>query len=142
MKTLLEALRTDDLEVSDQLILRSLGRWCCERDTKKAIISHELSDHLTNKLFRIEPRRRLLTSPTEAPPPTGCYQRGIDHIGATNVATVPLSVDRQTVHPSQHSALVRQHWTMPTHMLLLHSSRLSLEKRTDQQRRHPTSRHG
>lgn len=37
----------------------------------------------------------------------------------------------QTFHPSRRSALVRQRWTTPTQMLLVHCGRLSVEKRVD-----------
>lgn len=139
VKTLLEGLQPDSLEVSDRLTLRSLGRWGRQRGATTVMISHERLDRLAGQVLPRRPARSLAdfaNGRTAADYDTvvcttGFAREEFDRIGATNVVTVPLGVDLNTFHPSRHSPLVRGRWATPQQLLLVHCGRLSVEKRAD-----------
>lgn len=139
VKTMLEALRPDALEVSDRLTLRSLGRWGREHGATTVMISHERLDRLAGQVL---PRRtarsladfanaRTAANYDTVVCTTGFAREEFDRIDATNTVTVPLGVDLQTFHPRRRSAVVRQRWATPRQILLVHCGRLSVEKRAD-----------
>jgi alpha-1,6-mannosyltransferase len=139
VRTLLEALRPDTLEVSDRLTLRSLGRWGRENGATTVMISHERLDRFAGQLlprrtaqkFADFANRRTALNYDTVVCTTGFAREEFDRIGATNTVTVPLGVDLETFHPCRRSALVRQRWAAPTQTLLIHCGRLSVEKRAD-----------
>lgn len=139
VKSMLEALNPDALEVSDRLTLRSLGRWGREHGATTVMISHERLDRLVGQIL---PRRaaqrfadlantRTAANYDTVVCTTGFAREEFDRIGAANTVTVPLGVDLHTFHPRRHSYLVRRRWAAPTQMLLVHCGRLSVEKRVD-----------
>jgi alpha-1,6-mannosyltransferase len=139
VRTLLEALGPDTLEVSDRLTLRSLGRWGREHGAPTVMISHERLDRLAGQLlprrtaraFADFANRRTAANYDTVVCTTGFAREEFDRIGATNTVTIPLGVDLETFHPCQRSALVRQRWAGPSQILLVHCGRLSVEKRAD-----------
>jgi alpha-1,6-mannosyltransferase len=139
VRTLLEGLRPDTLEVSDRLTLRSLGRWGRENGATTVMISHERLDRFAGQLlprrtaqkFADFANRRTALNYDTVVCTTGFAREEFDRIGATNTVTVPLGVDLETFHPCRRSALVRQRWAAPTQTLLIHCGRLSVEKRAD-----------
>jgi alpha-1,6-mannosyltransferase len=139
VRTLLEALRPDTLEVSDRLTLRSLGRWGRENGATTVMISHERLDRFAGQLlprrtaqkFADFANRRTALNYDTVVCTTGFAREEFDRIGAANTVTVPLGVDLETFHPCRRSALVRQRWAAPTQTLLIHCGRLSVEKRAD-----------
>ncbi len=139
VRTLLEALRPDALEVSDRLTLRSLGRWGRDHSATTVMISHERLDcfagqvlpRRTAQKFADFANRRTAASYDTVVCTTGFARKEFDRIGATNTVTVPLGVDLETFHPRRRSAPVRQRWAAPTQILLVHCGRLSVEKRAD-----------
>lgn len=139
VKTLLEALRPDALEVSDRLTLRSLGRWGRDHGATTVMISHERLDRLVGQLlphraavkFADLANARTAADYDTVVCTTGFAREEFDRIGATNTVTVPLGVDLQTFHPRRHSYLVRRRWATPSQLLLVHCGRLSVEKRVD-----------
>src|SRR6202000_1693913 len=139
VKTLLEALRPDALEVSDRLTLRSLGKWGREHGATTVMISHERLDRLVGQILPRRPARKFAdfaNARTAADYDTvvcttGFAREEFDRIGATNTVTVPLGVDLQTFHPCRRSALVRQRGAALSQILLVHCGRLSVEKRAD-----------
>lgn len=143
VRTLLEALSPDTLEVSDRLTLRSLGRWGREHGATTVMISHERLDRLagqvlplrTAKAFADFANRRTAANYDTVVCTTGFAREEFDRIGATNTVTIPLGVDLETFHPRRRSALVRQRWATPSQILLVHCGRLSVEKRADPQHR-------
>lgn len=139
VRTVLETLRPDALEVSDRLTLRSLGRWGREHGVTTVMISHERLDRFAGQLL---PRRaaqkfadfanaRTAANYDTVVCTTGFAREEFDRIGATNTVTVPLGVDLKTFHPRRRCARVRQHWATPTQILLVHCGRLSVEKHAD-----------
>ena len=139
VRSLLEVLRPDTLEVSDRLTLRSLGRWGSEHGATTVMISHERLDRLAGQVlprrtaqkFADFANRRTAAHYDTVVCTTGFAREEFDRIGATNTVTIPLGVDLETFHPSRRSALVRQRWAAPTQILLVHCGRLSVEKRAD-----------
>ncbi|MGB6206714.1 glycosyltransferase [Mycobacterium sp.] len=139
VRTLLEALRPDTLEVSDRLTLRSLGRWGRDHGATTVMISHERLDRLAGQLlprrtaraFADFANRRTAATYDTVVCTTGFAREEFDRIGATNTVTIPLGVDLETFHPCRRSALVRQRWARPSQILLVHCGRLSVEKRAD-----------
>jgi alpha-1,6-mannosyltransferase len=139
VRSLLEVLRPDTLEVSDRLTLRSLGRWGSEHGATTVMISHERLDRLAGQVlprrtaqkFADFANRRTAADYDTVVCTTGFAREEFDRIGATNTVTIPLGVDLETFHPSRRSALVRHRWAAPTQILLVHCGRLSVEKRAD-----------
>src|SRR5271163_4213973 len=136
VRSLLEVLRPDTLEVSDRLTLRSLGRWGSEHGATTVMISHErlagqVLPRRTAQKFADFANRRTAADYDTVVCTTGFAREEFDRIGATNTVTIPLGVDLDTFHPSRRSALVRQRWATPNQVLLVHCGRLSVEKRAD-----------
>ncbi|MGC2655747.1 MAG: glycosyltransferase, partial [Mycobacterium sp.] len=139
VRTLLEALRPDALEVSDRLTLRSLGRWGRAHGARTVMISHERLDRLAAQIL---PRRRARRFADFANARTAAHydtvvcttafaREEFDRVGAVNTVTVPLGVDLAMFHPRRYSAAVRRRWAAPGQILLVHCGRLSVEKRAD-----------
>ena len=139
VRTLLEALQPETLEVSDRLTLRSLGRWGREHGATTVMISHERLDRLagqvlprrTARRFADFANRRTAADYDTVVCTTEFAREEFDRIGASNTATIPLGVDLETFHPSRRSPQVRQRWAEPGEVLLVHCGRLSVEKRAD-----------
>lgn len=139
VRSLLETLQPDAMEVSDRLTLRSLGRWGREHGARTVMISHERLDrlagqflpHRTAQKFADFANARTAADYDTVVCTTAFAREEFDRIGATNTVTVPLGVDLQTFHPRRRSALVRQRWAAPEQILLVHCGRLSVEKRAD-----------
>jgi alpha-1,6-mannosyltransferase len=136
VRTLLEELAPDAIEVSDRLTLRSLGRWGRAHDIATVMISHERLDRLVGQVL---PRRaarsiadvanRRTAATYDAVVCTTAFAREeFDRIGAPNVVTVPLGVDLDQFHPRRHSESVRRRWARREQLLLVHCGRLSVEK--------------
>ncbi len=136
VRTLLEDLAPDAIEVSDRLTLRSLGIWGRQRAIGTVMISHERLDRLVGQIL---PRRvarsiadfanRRTAANYDAVVCTTAFARAeFDRIHAPNVLTVPLGVDLDQFHPRHHSEVMRQRWARSEQLLLVHCGRLSVEK--------------
>lgn len=133
VRSLLESLAPDALEVSDRLTLRSLGRWGRDHGATTVMISHERLDRLAGQILprRAAQRvadfanRRTAADYDTVVCTTRFAREEFDRIGATNTVTVPLGVDLQTFHPRWRSAMVRQRFA--AQILLVHCGRLSVE---------------
>jgi alpha-1,6-mannosyltransferase len=136
VRTLLEQLEPDALEVSDRLTLRSLGPWGRKRAVATVMISHERLDRLVGQLLpqrlaRIvadAANRRTATNYDAVVCTTAFAREEFDRIHAPNVVTVPLGVDLEQFHPRRRSGLIRSQWAAPEQTLLVHCGRLSIEK--------------
>ncbi len=139
VRAVLETLRPDALEVSDRLTLRSLGRWGREHGARTVMISHERLDRLAGQVvaggiarrFADFANARTAADYDTVVCTTAFAREEFDRIGAANTVTVPLGVDLDTFHPRRRSAVVRQRWSAPAQLLLVHCGRLSVEKRAD-----------
>lgn len=136
VKSVLEGLQPDALEVSDRLTLRSLGGWGRRHGVSTVMISHERLDRLVGQVLpeRLARRvadyanRRTADDYDAVVCTTGFARQEFDRIDAPNAFTVPLGVDLEQFHPRRHSVSVRGQWADPHQILLVHCGRLSVEK--------------
>jgi alpha-1,6-mannosyltransferase len=136
VRTLLEELQPDALEVSDRLTLRSLGPWGRRHAVATVMISHERLDRLVGQLLprtlaRVvaDAANRRTAANFDAVVCTTAFAREeFDRIRATNAVTVPLGVDLEQFHPRHRSGLIRSQWAAREQTLLVHCGRLSVEK--------------
>jgi alpha-1,6-mannosyltransferase len=136
VRSLLEELRPDALEVSDRLTLRSLGPWGRRHSVATVMISHERLDRLVGQLLprtlaRVvaDAANRRTAANFDAVVCTTAFAREeFDRIRATNAVTVPLGVDLEQFHPRRRSGLIRSQWAAHEQTLLVHCGRLSVEK--------------
>ncbi|MCR3746530.1 glycosyltransferase [Lentzea californiensis] len=139
VKSLVEHLRPDRLEVSDRLTLRGMGAWATERGIPNVVISHERLDRLLGFVLPATPaergadwaNRRMAASYDTVVCTTAFAREEFDRIGATNVTQVPLGVDLATFTPTRHSASLRQDLLRGSKNLLIHCGRLSPEKHVE-----------
>ncbi|GGN17582.1 GDP-mannose-dependent alpha-(1-6)-phosphatidylinositol dimannoside mannosyltransferase [Lentzea pudingi] len=139
VKSLMEQLKPDRLEVSDRLTLRGMGAWASERDIPNIVISHERLDRLLRFVLPGTPaergadwaNRRMAASYDTVVCTTAFAREEFDRIGATNVAQVPLGVDLTTFTPRRHSADLRRDLLQGKENLLIHCGRLSPEKHVE-----------
>jgi alpha-1,6-mannosyltransferase len=139
VKSLVEQLRPDRLEVSDRLTLRGMGAWAGERDIPNVVISHERLDRLLRFVLPRTPaergadwaNRRMAASYDTVVCTTAFAREEFDRIGARNVTQVPLGVDLATFTPSRHSADLRRDLLQGKENLLIHCGRLSPEKHVE-----------
>lgn len=136
VKTVLEGLRPDAIEVSDRLTLRSLGEWGRQHGVSTVMISHERLDRLVGQVLPDRmartvadyANRRTARNYDAVVCTTGFARQEFDRIDAPNAFTVPLGVDLDQFHPRRRSASVRRQWADPHQVLLVHCGRLSVEK--------------
>jgi alpha-1,6-mannosyltransferase len=146
---LLEELKPDRLEVSDQTTLRWTGRWARRNGVPAVMVSHEsvtgllsipadttgmsrwrsallatsariLADYL-NRRSAGDYRQVICTTRWAA--------REFERIAARNVTRIPLGVDLELFRPERRSLEVRDRYAGPGQVLLVHCGRLSLEKK-------------
>lgn len=140
VRTLLDHLRPDRLEVSDRLTLRGMGHWAASRAVPSVVISHERLDRLLEQ-FLMPPglaRRgadwanaRMAASYDTVVCTTEFARQEFDRIGARNVARVPLGVDLRTFTPSRRDRSWRSELARGADALLVHCGRLSPEKHVE-----------
>ncbi|WP_439661970.1 glycosyltransferase family 4 protein [Lentzea sp. HUAS TT2] len=139
VKSLMQDLRPDRLEVSDRLTLRGMGAWASERGIPNIVISHERLDRLLQFVLPASPaergadwaNRRMAASYDTVVCTTGFAREEFDRIGAENVTQVPLGVDLATFTPSRHSSELRRDLLQGSEKLLIHCGRLSPEKHVE-----------
>lgn len=140
VRSLLEQLRPDRIEVSDRLTLRGMGRWAAERGVPSVVISHERLDRLLHQFLMPEPVARRLADWANARMAagydtvvctTGFARTEFDRIGAPNVVQVPLGVDLTTFAPSQSDPALRAELARGAEAMLVHCGRLSPEKHVE-----------
>jgi alpha-1,6-mannosyltransferase len=137
VRTLLNRLRPDAIEVSDRLTLRGLGRWAQRNGVPSVVISHERLDRLLAQFLLPGPAARRVADVAnermadayDTVVCTSSFARAeFDRIGARNVVTVPLGVDLTTFSPRHHSIDLRSSLAGEAEVLLVHCGRLSAEK--------------
>ena len=134
---LLDKLGPDRLEVSDRTTLRWTGRWARHVGVPSIMVSHESLVGLA-KFARI-PGRRLADAFNAGTArsydtvvcTTAWAAEEFRRIGAPNLVEVPLGVDLTTFHPAQREERVRDRYACRDEVLLVHCSRLSIEKKSD-----------
>jgi alpha-1,6-mannosyltransferase len=146
---LLEELRPDRLEVSDQTTLRWTGRWARRNGVPAVMVSHETVTGLLSipadttgmsrwrsALLAMSARiladylnRRSAGDYKQVICTTQWAAREFERIAAKNVTRIPLGVDLELFRPERRSLQVRGRYAGPGQVLLVHCGRLSLEKK-------------
>jgi alpha-1,6-mannosyltransferase len=133
---LLERLAPDRLEVSDRFTLRWTGAWARRAGVRSVMVSHESLAGLLRVWHlpsRLADRLNAGTAESydEIVCTTGWAAEEFHRIGATNLTQVPLGVDLTQFHPGRWSAALRARYARADQALIVHCSRLSVEKRPE-----------
>lgn len=133
LSKLLGELAPDRLEVSDRFTLRWTGSWARRAGVPSVMVSHEslagllgvwhLPTRAANRL-----NARTAAAYDQIVCTTSWAAEEFRRIGASNVVQVPLGVDLSTFHPGRRSAALRARYARPDQVLIVHCSRLSVEK--------------
>ena len=136
---LLGALRPDRLEVSDRTTLRWTGPWARAHGVPAVMVSHDSIARILGGLRAVPARGAGLLADLLNLRTARQYQRVVcttawaeaefTRLGAANVTRVPLGVDLDLFTPRRRSAAVRARYAAPGEYLLVHSGRLSVEKK-------------
>jgi alpha-1,6-mannosyltransferase len=143
---LLDELAPDRLEVSDRFTLRWTGAWARRAGVPSVMVSHESLAGLLG-VWRLPGGRSLPAGPRDRVADwlnartAEAYDRIVcttawaaeefHRIGAMNLTQVPLGVDLDTFHPDRRSARLRARYARADEVLIVHCSRLSVEKRPE-----------
>jgi alpha-1,6-mannosyltransferase len=133
---LLKRLAPDRLEVSDRFTLRWTGAWARRAGVPSVMVSHEslvgllrvwhLPSGLADRL-----NARTAKAYDQIVCTTGWAAEEFHRIGTTNLTRVPLGVDLAQFHPGRRSAALRARYARPDQVLIVHCSRLSVEKQPE-----------
>ena len=133
VRTVLDALAPDRLEVSDRLTLRGLGRWASVAGVPSTVIAHERLDGVLRAFTPLGDRGVLWAADRHNATTADCFDRVVTttrfaarefaRIGAPT-SHVPLGVDLEQFRPAARP----DNEGVP---LLVLCSRLSREKRPD-----------
>jgi alpha-1,6-mannosyltransferase len=133
---LLERLAPDRIEVSDRFTLRWTGSWARRAGVPSVMVSHEslvgllrvwhLPSRLADRL-----NARTAQSYDQIVCTTAWAAEEFHRIGTTNLIRVPLGVDLAQFHPGRRSPDLRARYARPDQALIVHCSRLSVEKRPE-----------
>ncbi|GAA1324356.1 glycosyltransferase family 1 protein [Streptomyces sanglieri] len=138
LRSLLETLRPDRLEVSDRTTLRWTGEWARRARVPAVMVSHETADGVlrtwglpAGAAGRAADRlnARSAHAYTRIVCTTQWAEREFLRIGARNVARAPLGVDLRRCRPQRRSTVLRARHLHGRDVLILLCSRLSVEKR-------------
>ncbi|MFI1468190.1 glycosyltransferase [Streptomyces wuyuanensis] len=138
LRTLLEELAPDRLEVSDRTTLRWTGEWARRHRIPSVMVSHETADGVLRtwgvpgalaELTADRLNRRSAWSYSRIVCTTEWAEREFVRIGARNVVRAPLGVELDRCRPGRRSQVLRARYTQGAGVLLLLCSRLSVEKR-------------
>ena len=133
VRTVLDALAPDRLEVSDRLTLRGLGRWASVAGVPSTVIAHERLDGVLRAFTPLGDRGVLWAADRHNATTAGCFDRVVtttrfaaQEFARIGVPTshVPLGVDLEQFRPKSRPRNVAG-------PLLVLCSRLSREKRPD-----------
>jgi alpha-1,6-mannosyltransferase len=138
VKTILQSLKPDRLEVSDRFTLSCLGNWAKRRNIPAIVFSHETLRGLVNNYFGISLKSfvgwhnsRLAEKFDFVVTTTNFAAAEFDEIGTSNVVRVPLGVDLNTFSPEHRNEELRAKMIKGGDVLLVHCGRLSPEKKPE-----------
>jgi alpha-1,6-mannosyltransferase len=154
LSKVLNELKPDRVEVSDQLTLRWVARWARRHRVPSVMVAHESLTRLftlpvgvrykalwRNIVFRSQAfyhasswaagflDRRSVREYSEIVATTQWAASEFHAISAPNVTLVTLGVDLELFSPERYSETVRADYARPDQPLLIHCGRLSLEKK-------------
>jgi alpha-1,6-mannosyltransferase len=138
VKTIVQSLSPDRIEVSDRFTLSCLGSWAKQRNIPAIVFSHETLRGLVKNYFGLPLKSfvswhnsRLAGRFDFVVTTTNFAAAEFDEIGTSNVVRVPLGVDLQTFSPSHRNEELRAKMIKGGDVLLVHCGRLSPEKKPE-----------
>jgi alpha-1,6-mannosyltransferase len=138
VKTIVQSLKPDRIEVSDRFTLSCLGNWAKKRNIPAIVFSHETLRGLVKNYFGIPlnsfvswHNTRLAGRFDFVVTTTNFAAAEFDEIGTSNVVRVPLGVDLETFSPAHRNEELRTKMAKGGDVLLVHCGRLSPEKKPE-----------
>jgi len=138
VKTILQSLKPDRLEVSDRFTLSCLGNWAKRRNIPAIVFSHETLRGLVKNYFGLSLKTfvgwhnsRLAGKFDYVVTTTKFAADEFTDIGTSNVVRVPLGVDLETFSPTNRNEELRAKMLKGGDVLLVHCGRLSPEKKPE-----------
>jgi alpha-1,6-mannosyltransferase len=138
VKTIVQSLKPDRIEVSDRFTLSCLGNWAKKRNIPAIVFSHETLRGLVKNYFGIPLKSfvswhntRLAGRFDFVVTTTNFAAAEFDEIGTSNVVRVPLGVDLETFSPAHRNEELRAKMIKGGEVLLVHCGRLSPEKKPE-----------
>ena len=138
VKTIVQSLKPDRIEVSDRFTLSFLGNWAKKRNIPAIVFSHETLRGLVKNYFGIPLKSfvswhntRLAGRFDFVVTTTNFAAAEFDEIGTSNVVRVPLGVDLETFSPAHRNEELRAKMIKGGDVLLVHCGRLSPEKKPE-----------
>lgn len=138
VRTVVQALNPDRIEVSDRFTLTSLGRWAARKKIPAIVFSHETLKGLMKNYFGISMNSfvrwhnsRLASKFDFVVTTTKFASSEFNEIGTKNLVQIPLGVDLATFTPSRYNSELRTKMLKGGDILLVHCGRLSPEKKPE-----------
>ena len=138
VKSILQALKPDRLEVSDRFTLSCLGRWASQRKIPAIVFSHETLKGLVKSYFGFSLNKfvkwhnsKLAAKFDYVVTTTDFASSEFNEIGTSNLVQIPLGVDLTNFSLERYNAELRTKMLKGGDVLLVHCGRLSPEKKPE-----------
>ena len=138
VKSILQALKPDRLEVSDRFTLSCLGRWASHRKIPAIVFSHETLKGLVKSYFGFSLNKfvkwhntKLAAKFDYVVTTTDFASSEFNEIGTSNLVQIPLGVDLTNFLPERYNDELRTKMLKGGDVLLVHCGRLSPEKKPE-----------
>ena len=138
VKSILQALKPDRLEVSDRFTLSCLGRWASHRKIPAIVFSHETLKGLVKSYFGFSLNKfvkwhntKLASKFDYVVTTTDFASSEFNEIGTSNLVQIPLGVDLTNFSPERYNEELRTKMLKGGDVLLVHCGRLSPEKKPE-----------
>ena len=138
VKSILQALKPDRLEVSDRFTLSCLGRWASQRKIPAIVFSHETLKGLVKSYFGFSLNKfvkwhntKLASKFDYVVTTTDFASSEFNEIGTSNLVQIPLGVDLTNFSPERYNDELRTKMLKGGDVLLVHCGRLSPEKKPE-----------
>ena len=138
VKSILQALKPDRLEVSDRFTLSCLGRWASQRKIPAIVFSHETLKGLVKSYFGFSLNKfvkwhntKLASKFDYVVTTTDFASSEFNEIGTRNLVQIPLGVDLTNFSPERYNVELRTKMLKGGDVLLVHCGRLSPEKKPE-----------
>ena len=138
VKSILQALKPDRLEVSDRFTLSCLGRWASHRKIPAIVFSHETLKGLVKSYFGFSLNNfvkwhntKLASKFDYVVTTTDFASSEFNEIGTSNLVQIPLGVDLTNFSPERYNEELRTKMLKGGDVLLVHCGRLSPEKKPE-----------
>jgi alpha-1,6-mannosyltransferase len=138
VKSLLNSLNPDRIEVSDRFTLSGIGIWASRKNIPAVVFSHETLQGLIKNYFGLSFKRitkwhnaRLASRFDHVVATTDFAAHEFQEIRTPNIIKIPLGVDLQTFSPDRFNPELRTRMLKNGEILLVHCGRLSPEKKPE-----------